>query len=85
MLEPSKAQKAKKDVKNTGGNTSPRSEKSRKKPAIPSVYTSTQRLQMISEAAYYIAEKRGFTDGDPMEDWLKAENLIDKQLSQLAG
>lgn len=85
MLDQSKAQKAKKDIKNTGGNSSSSAGKSRKNPATPTVYTSAQRLQMINEAAYFFAEKRGFTGGDPMEDWLKAENEIDKRLSQLAG
>ncbi|MBI1425139.1 MAG: DUF2934 domain-containing protein [Gammaproteobacteria bacterium] len=85
MLEQSKAQKAKKDIKNTSGNSPSRAGKSGKKAETPIVYTSAQRLQMISEAAYFIAEKRGFAGGNPAEDWLKAENEIDKRLSQLAG
>ena len=32
--------------------------------------------QMIAEAAYYMAESRGFCDGDPQDDWLKAEAMI---------
>jgi hypothetical protein len=31
------------------------------------------RQKMIAEAAYFIAEKRNFFDGDPNEDWLSAE------------
>ena len=31
---------------------------------------------MISEAAYYKAENRGFAPGHEMEDWLEAENDI---------
>lgn len=31
---------------------------------------------MIAEAAYFKAEKRGFVPGDEMEDWLKAEKEI---------
>lgn len=27
----------------------------------------------ISEAAYFIAERRGFVSGHALEDWLKAE------------
>jgi hypothetical protein len=30
----------------------------------------------VSEAAYYLAEKRGFEPGSEMEDWLAAETLI---------
>lgn len=40
-----------------------------------------QRQQMIAEAAYYRAEGRGFTDGDPFLDWLDAEREIDALLN----
>ncbi len=30
----------------------------------------------IAEAAYYRAERRGFVGGDPVEDWLAAENAL---------
>jgi hypothetical protein len=32
--------------------------------------------RMISEAAYYRAEKRGFAEGHVLEDWLKAEEQV---------
>jgi len=35
------------------------------------------RGQMISEAAYYRAARRGFAPGNEMEDWLQAEIEID--------
>lgn len=35
---------------------------------------------MIAEAAYYLAEQRGFTSGDPMRNWLDAEEMIDHVL-----
>lgn len=38
-----------------------------------------QRYQMIAEAAYYIAEKNGFS-GDNYQFWLQAETQISKQL-----
>lgn len=40
------------------------------------------RQQMIAEAAYYIAESRGFTGGTPENDWIKAESQIDQLLHQ---
>lgn len=40
-----------------------------------------QRMEMIAQAAYYKAEKRGFTGGDPSEDWISAELEIDALLS----
>lgn len=39
------------------------------------------RLRMIAEAAYYIAEQRGFGNGRDVEDWLCAEKQIDAALS----
>lgn len=35
---------------------------------------------MITVAAYYLAEQRGFTGGDPLADWLAAEARIDAML-----
>lgn len=32
--------------------------------------------QRICEAAYYLAEKRGFKAGDELADWLEAERLL---------
>lgn len=42
-----------------------------------------QRRQMIAEAAYFRAEKRGFNAGDPLEDWYEAEREVDERLRQL--
>ncbi len=36
---------------------------------------------MISEAAYFIAQKRG-TAGTPLADWLAAEKQVDQLLGQ---
>jgi len=35
-----------------------------------------QTRLMIEEAAYYLAEKRGFAPGHELEDWLQAEAQI---------
>jgi hypothetical protein len=37
---------------------------------------------MISEAAYYLAEQRGFGPGYELGDWLQAESQVDNRLSQ---
>ncbi len=42
--------------------------------------TPTIRYKMIVEAAYYMAEKRNFHDGDLLRDWLEAEMHIDRLL-----
>ncbi len=42
--------------------------------------TPEERWHMVSVAAYYQAEKRGFTGEDPAGDWLAAEAEIDSLL-----
>lgn len=61
-----------------------RSVKSKTSPAAGShhslsttVLSPQQRHKMIAEAAYYLAEHRGFTPGYETEDWLTAESTID--------
>ena len=39
-----------------------------------------ERRSMIAEAAYYLAEQRGFAGGDPESDWLQAEAQINHLL-----
>ncbi|MFP5506291.1 MAG: DUF2934 domain-containing protein [Gammaproteobacteria bacterium] len=40
------------------------------------------RQQMIAEAAYLRAERRGFAAGDPVDDWLAAEREVDLLLAE---
>ena len=53
-----------------------------KKTAKPAVVIAEERQRMISEAAYYLAEQRGFSSGDELGDWLQAESMINTALSQ---
>lgn len=36
-----------------------------------------QRQQLIAQAAYFIAERRGFAPGNEIADWLQAEAEIE--------
>jgi hypothetical protein len=36
-----------------------------------------QRRELIAQAAYFIAERRGFAPGSELEDWLQAEAEIE--------
>ncbi|PWU19236.1 MAG: hypothetical protein C5B48_13820 [Candidatus Rokuibacteriota bacterium] len=49
-------------------------------PAMVSV-APQERHQMIAEAAYYRAQQRGFSGGDPVQDWLEAEAEVATKLS----
>lgn len=37
---------------------------------------------MVAEAAYYIAQRRGFVGGDAVADWLAAEAQVDAKLKE---
>lgn len=45
--------------------------------------TGGQRRQMIAEAAYFKAERRGFNGGDVVRDWCEAEAEVDARLRRL--
>jgi hypothetical protein len=50
--------------------------------AVAKTVTPEERWRMVAEAAYLRAEKRGFSGGNPTEDWLAAEAEIEKILSK---
>ncbi len=60
-------------TKTAAKKTTPTSKASNKK---TSNIDTTQRHNMIAEAAYYIAEKNGFEGSSMHDDWLAAEQEI---------
>lgn len=40
------------------------------------------RREMIEQAAYFRAERRGFQGGDPVSDWLLSEQEVDSTLAR---
>lgn len=48
------------------------------------VVTPEERHRMIAETAYFLAQERGFTGGDPVSDWIEAERRVDRQLWAVA-
>lgn len=73
--------------------TSPTSRKSAPRRKTPSKTTAgnarfvglEQRAALISEAAYFRAERRSFEPGHEIEDWLAAEAEVDARLLQSAS
>jgi len=51
----------------------------REGPGLSSV-SREERHALICNAAYYLAERRGFANGDPSQDWLLAEKEVDQLL-----
>ena len=40
-----------------------------------------ERHRQIAEAAFFLAEARGFTPGRELDDWLEAERAVDARLA----
>lgn len=49
-------------------------------PEQASVVHHEERHRHVSEAAYYLAERRGFTPGNEHDDWLQAEAEVAAKL-----
>ncbi len=43
---------------------------------------AAERQRLIAEAAYLMAEQRGFEKGDPAQDWVNAEEEVNRVLLQ---
>jgi hypothetical protein len=41
------------------------------------------RRRLVAAEAYFLAERRGFTAGNELEDWVAAEAMVDSKLQQL--
>jgi DICT domain-containing protein len=46
----------------------------------PARITQQERARMIAETAYFLAESRNFALGHEVEDWLRAEVMVDLSL-----
>ena len=68
------------------GNTAPAAAKApTKTPAsapAKGTLSPAERMKMIAEAAYFLAQKRGFTGGDQLSDWVAAEQQVDAVVSK---
>jgi hypothetical protein len=58
----------------------------RARPASPPDASTTpvspdERDRWIEVAAYYIAQRRGFAEGSPIDDWLEAEREFERLLA----
>ncbi len=57
------------------------------KPVLPTPSTGkipapAERTKMIAEAAYYLAQKRGFSHGHDLSDWVAAEKQVEALLKR---
>ena len=66
---------------NASENPEPEAIQQQSQPVLHAEHAPDWHRQMIQEAAYFRAERRGFSGGDPVADWLAAEAEIDAMLS----
>lgn len=64
-------------VSRTAAKTRPSTEST----ALAKPANAEERESMIACAAYFRAERRGFAPGAELEDWLQAEQEIERQLN----
>lgn len=43
------------------------------------------RYQLIAEAAYFIAQRRGFAPGSELEDWIQAEAEVARRFGEITA
>ena len=67
-------------TKKTAKSNQPGREKQTKYKLESTGITPDKRSQMIADAAYYRAEKRGFDPEGQVQDWLEAESEVDALL-----
>jgi hypothetical protein len=41
------------------------------------------RRQLVATEAYFLAERRGFSGGNELEDWVAAEKAVDSRLHKM--
>jgi hypothetical protein len=75
------AKKAPATVKPAAKKVSATATKLKPSTAPAPILTVEQRNHYVSVAAFYIAERRGFTLGNPAEDWLAAEAEVDRLIA----
>jgi len=72
---------ARKSTSASGSNGSKKTAaKSKSKLAAALTLTEIEKNALIEKTAYYIAEARGFTQGDPTQDWLLAESRVNQMI-----
>ena len=71
--------------KNKTNRTKERNALNNPSPGEPMATTPGERHEMISVAAYFQAERRGFHPGQELHDWWQAETDIDRMLAHMAA
>jgi hypothetical protein len=58
--------------------------KSKRSPAAtPERVDPDVRRELVAAEAYFLAERRGFTAGGELQDWVTAEATVDMRLRQM--
>jgi hypothetical protein len=74
-VQPAQRKPSQEDQSNTLEPTVHEQDETASRFTMPGISNEDMRAQ-IAEAAYYLAERRGFAAGGEVEDWLAAEEQI---------
>jgi len=77
-VDKDETKKKKKDVTKKASKKVKTKDKAKKISKQKKKITPEERLEMIRTAAYYLAQKRGYQGNYEMDDWIDAEQEIDK-------
>jgi hypothetical protein len=69
--------------RNPSAKKDPSTGPSTQAPPVPPELTGYPREELVAVAAYYRAERRGFTPNAEMSDWLEAEAEVESLLKTL--
>ena len=58
-------------------------ESRRSSPTIAESVDPNVRRELVAAEAYFLAERRGFTAGGELEDWVAAEAIVDSRLQRM--
>lgn len=82
MSKKSKKKELEKKAKKASKQSKKEKKAKKAKATATQLVSPEQRLEMIATAAYYIAERHGFTAGESSADWRAAEKEIDAVLKK---
>ncbi len=80
---PEKTSRRKKPAAAAGNGSAPYVESQDTRVSAAARIDPEHRRQLVAAEAYFRAEKRGFTAGHELDDWVAAEAVVDSRVQQM--
>jgi hypothetical protein len=82
ISKPAKKPTTKRSAASTARSQNPSTSAARENRAVTQSVSAEERRRMIAVIAYHRAERRAFTTGHELDDWLASEKEVDALLSR---